>query len=157
MIFEARAQPLGPLPNFVREGQLSTRKQTNCHSHIFGCPEAPCTQIEHAGGELIADLRKPGPNSSGIVETTLETDSAERSEAVRNPDAEEPMSCPKRRHVSVKAPIASRISSGPSFFFLRVARVETLGEPLVNRSKQFASLLRLALVTPEACRRQSEQ
>jgi hypothetical protein len=44
------AQPVGPSPNFVREGQLSTRKQTNCHPHIFGCAEAPCAQIEHAGG-----------------------------------------------------------------------------------------------------------
>ena len=34
---------------------------------------------------------------------------------------------------------------------LQVARVEPFGEPAVHRSEQFASLLRLALVAPEAC------
>jgi hypothetical protein len=33
--------------------------------------------------------------------------------------------------------------------FLQIARVEPLSKPPVNRSKQFARLLRLALVTPE--------
>ena len=33
----------------------------------------------------------------------------------------------------------------------QIARVEPLSEPAVNRSQQFASLLRLALVAPEAC------
>jgi len=33
--------------------------------------------------------------------------------------------------------------------FLQIARVEPLSEPAVNRSKQFASLLRFPLVTPE--------
>ena len=33
---------------------------------------------------------------------------------------------------------------------LQIARVEPFSEPAVNRSEQFASLLRLALVTPEA-------
>jgi hypothetical protein len=42
-------RPLGPSPNFAREGQLRARKQTNCHSVIFGCAEAPGAQIEHAG------------------------------------------------------------------------------------------------------------
>ena len=37
---------------------------------------------------------------------------------------------------------------------LRVARVETLREPPVNRSEQFARLQHLALVTPEACERE---
>jgi hypothetical protein len=32
----------------------------------------------------------------------------------------------------------------------QIARIEALRKPAVNRSKQFASLLRLALVTPEA-------
>ena len=56
--------------------------------------------------------------------------------------------------------------SGPAIFFsvgvlrrqllqqrlrlLQIARVKPLGEPPVHRSKQFASLLRLPLVTPEA-------
>src|SRR5580693_6109777 len=34
---------------------------------------------------------------------------------------------------------------------LQIARVEAFCEPPVNRSKQFASLVRLTLVTPEAC------
>ena len=34
--------------------------------------------------------------------------------------------------------------------FLQIKRVEAFGEPAVDRSKQFASLLRLALITPEA-------
>jgi hypothetical protein len=34
--------------------------------------------------------------------------------------------------------------------FLQIARVEALREPAVNRSKQFASLLWLTLVAPEA-------
>jgi hypothetical protein len=34
---------------------------------------------------------------------------------------------------------------------LQIARVEPLREPPVHRSKQFARLLHLALVTPEAC------
>jgi hypothetical protein len=34
---------------------------------------------------------------------------------------------------------------------LQIMRVEPLRTPPVNRSKQFARLLRLALVTPEAC------
>ena len=33
----------------------------------------------------------------------------------------------------------------------QIARVETFGEPAVDRSEQFASLLRLPLVAPEAC------
>ena len=61
--FVPGGRPPGPPPNVVREGQLSARKQTNCHPFIFGCAEAPCAQIEDAGGELIADLRRPGPNS----------------------------------------------------------------------------------------------
>ena len=35
------------------------------------------------------------------------------------------------------------------FGLLQIARVEAFGEPAVDRSKQFASLLRLALITPE--------
>ena len=35
---------------------------------------------------------------------------------------------------------------------LQIERVEALREPAVDRSKQFASLLRLALVAPEACK-----
>jgi hypothetical protein len=34
---------------------------------------------------------------------------------------------------------------------LQIARVEPLSEPPVNRSEQFARLLHLALVAPEAC------
>src|SRR4029077_17057959 len=34
---------------------------------------------------------------------------------------------------------------------LQIARVEPLRKPPVNRSEQFACLLHLALVTPEAC------
>ena len=34
---------------------------------------------------------------------------------------------------------------------LQIARVEAFGEPPVNRSQQFARLLHLALVAPEAC------
>ena len=34
---------------------------------------------------------------------------------------------------------------------LQIARIEPLSEPPVNRSKQFARLLHLALVAPEAC------
>ena len=33
---------------------------------------------------------------------------------------------------------------------LQIARVKPFSEPAVDRSQQFASLLRLALVTPEA-------
>jgi hypothetical protein len=33
---------------------------------------------------------------------------------------------------------------------LQIERVEALGEPAVDQSEQFASLLRFALVTPEA-------
>ena len=33
----------------------------------------------------------------------------------------------------------------------QIARVEPLSEPPVNRSKEFARLLHLALVAPEAC------
>jgi hypothetical protein len=33
----------------------------------------------------------------------------------------------------------------------QIARIEAFGEPAVNRNKQFARLLHLALVTPEAC------
>jgi hypothetical protein len=33
---------------------------------------------------------------------------------------------------------------------LQIARVEAFGEPPINRSKQFASFLRLPLITPEA-------
>ena len=33
---------------------------------------------------------------------------------------------------------------------LQIVRVEPFGEPAVDRSEQFAGLLRLALVTPEA-------
>src|SRR6476646_8811294 len=52
--------------------------------------------------------------------------------------------------------------SGAAFFYprhqcidqrlrvLQVARIEALAEPAVNRSKQFARLLRLTLVAPEA-------
>ena len=46
--------------------------------------------------------------------------------------------------------------SGPAIFIqqhlrlLQIARVEPLRKPPVNRSEQFASLLRLALVAPEA-------
>ena len=44
---------------------------------------------------------------------------------------------------------------GPQFFqqrlgLFQIARVEPLSEPAVNRSKQFARLLHLSLVTPEA-------
>jgi hypothetical protein len=35
---------------------------------------------------------------------------------------------------------------------LQIARVEPLSEPPVNRSQQFARLLHLALVAPEACK-----
>ena len=45
------------------------------------------------------------------------------------------------------------LCGGDGSFFQHVesdARVEPLREPLVNRSKQFARLLRLALVAPEA-------
>ena len=35
--------------------------------------------------------------------------------------------------------------------FLQIARVEALRKPPVNRSQQFARLLHLALVAPEAC------
>ena len=35
-------------------------------------------------------------------------------------------------------------------YLLQIARVEALSEPPVNRSQQFARLLHLALVTPEA-------
>jgi hypothetical protein len=35
--------------------------------------------------------------------------------------------------------------------FLQIARVETLREPPVHRRQQFARLLHLALVAPEAC------
>src|SRR6516225_2534273 len=35
--------------------------------------------------------------------------------------------------------------------FLQITRVKALREPRVNRSQQFARLLRLALVAPEAC------
>ena len=35
--------------------------------------------------------------------------------------------------------------------FFQIARVEPLRKPPVNRSEQFARLLHLALVTPEAC------
>src|SRR5260370_29290240 len=38
---------------------------------------------------------------------------------------------------------------------LEVARVEPLGKPPVDRSEQFASLLRLALVAPEPCKARS--
>jgi hypothetical protein len=34
---------------------------------------------------------------------------------------------------------------------LQIERVEAFREPAVHRSEQFASLLRLPLVTPEAC------
>jgi hypothetical protein len=34
---------------------------------------------------------------------------------------------------------------------LQIQRIEPLREPAVDRSQQFASLLRLALVAPEAC------
>ena len=37
-----------------------------------------------------------------------------------------------------------------SLGFLQIARVEPLSEPPVNRSQQFARLLHLALVAPEA-------
>jgi hypothetical protein len=37
---------------------------------------------------------------------------------------------------------------------LQIARVKPFGEPLVNRGKQFARLLHLALVTREACEAQ---
>src|SRR5271169_3695515 len=33
--------------------------------------------------------------------------------------------------------------------FLQIERVEAFGEPAINRSEQFASLLRLPLITPE--------
>ena len=37
------------------------------------------------------------------------------------------------------------------FGLRQITRLEPLREPPVNRSEQFASLLRLALVAPEAC------
>jgi hypothetical protein len=39
--------------------------------------------------------------------------------------------------------------------FLQIARIEPLSEPSVHRSKQFACLLHLPLVTPEACEARS--
>ena len=39
----------------------------------------------------------------------------------------------------------------PRLRFLQITRVKPFGKPPVDRSKCFASLLRLALVTPEAC------
>ena len=41
-------------------------------------------------------------------------------------------------------------ASSSSLRFFQITRVEPFSEPPVNRSKQFARLLRLALVTPEA-------
>jgi hypothetical protein len=35
--------------------------------------------------------------------------------------------------------------------FPQIERIEPFGEPAVDRSEQFASLLHLALVAPEAC------
>src|SRR5262249_51506298 len=37
------------------------------------------------------------------------------------------------------------------FGLLQIARIEPFSEPAVDRSKQFARLLHLALVAPEAC------
>ena len=42
------------------------------------------------------------------------------------------------------------VSNQQRLRFLQIARVETFSEPAVDRSQQFASLLRLALRAPEA-------
>ena len=48
-----------------------------------------------------------------------------------------------------------RINEEQRLRFLQIARVEPLSEPAVNRSQQFARLLHLALVTPEAGEREA--
>ena len=39
------AQRVGPFPNFVREGQLSARKQTNCHPISSGAQKPPVPKL----------------------------------------------------------------------------------------------------------------
>jgi hypothetical protein len=50
----------------------------------------------------------------------------------------------------VLLPVYDANSSNNSFASFN-SRVEAFGEPAVDRSQQFASLLHLALVAPEAC------
>ena len=64
--------------------------------------------IAKPGGDV-----RNGPDG-GIVKSALEADSPKRSKPVRDADAEANVSCPQRRHVSVKAPMASRTSSAMS-------------------------------------------
>jgi hypothetical protein len=52
-------RPICCSPNFLGEGQLGPRKETDCHSIIFGCTKKRGARNEHAGGWLIADLRRP--------------------------------------------------------------------------------------------------
>ena len=61
-----------------------------------------------------------------------------------------------RRTMLLDSPAASPMryeanSSSSAFASFKIARVEAFRKPAVNRSEQFARLLHLALVAPEAC------
>jgi hypothetical protein len=53
----------------------------------------------------------------------------------------------RKSHIDFRLPVLLQ----QRLRFPQIARVEAFSEPAVNRSKQFASLLHLPLVAPEAC------
>jgi hypothetical protein len=77
---------------------------------------------------------------AGIMVTTVTTSGHSR----RSENRERLLKRPFRNWLSGVQLIEQRLC------LLQIARVEAFSEPAVNRSKQFASFLHLALVPPEA-------
>ena len=91
--------------------QLELTDRLDRHG-VLNLRQHPRTNQDLPWLRFIAQTRGDVGNGadSGIVKAALKADSAKRGEAVRYADAEA-NACPHRRHVSVNAPMASRISS----------------------------------------------
>src|SRR5215813_7388118 len=94
----------------------------------------------------VVDTAAAAPEESKIRVRTVEIERFPVMKHSHAPDAvlKEAASRRKCVRLSLRQLLQQRLR------LLQIARVKTLREPPVNRSKQFARLLRLALVAPEA-------